>query len=114
MDREKQLAELLKVLKDSRAVTYEPNAYPIELCRHGQKEEFYVSERDGHLTIDYGVFAKDLYDAGYRKQSEVIDELVKMLLDAFPEANRDNHCPAIYYDDYRDIIEESAERMKGE
>lgn len=70
MDREKQIAGLLKVLKDSRAVTYEPNAYPIELCRHGQKEMFYVSERDGHLTIDYGVFAKDLYDAGYRKQTE--------------------------------------------
>ena len=71
MDREKQIAGLLKVLKDSRAVTYEPNAYPIELCRHGQKK-FYVSERDGHLTIDYGVFAKDLYDAGYRKKTEWI------------------------------------------
>ena len=47
-------------------------------------------------------------------KSEVIDEFVKRLLDAFPEANRDNHCPAIYYNDYRDIIEELAEKMKGE
>jgi len=57
--------------------------------------------------------AESLYNAGYRKQSEVIDEFVKRLLDAFPEANRDNRCPAIYYDDYRYIIEELAEEMKG-
>lgn len=57
--------------------------------------------------------AERLYNAGYRKQSEVIDEFVKQLLDAFPEANRDARCPAIYYDDYRYIIEELAEKMKG-
>lgn len=57
--------------------------------------------------------ASVLYDAGYRKQSEVIDEFAKRLLDAFPESNRDNRCPAIYYDDYRYIIEELAEEMKG-
>lgn len=57
--------------------------------------------------------AEKFYNAGYRKYSEVIDEFVKRLLDAFPESNRDNHCPAIYYDDYRYIIEEIAEKMKG-
>lgn len=57
--------------------------------------------------------AIELAEKGYRKQSEVIDEFVKRLLNAFPEANRDNHCPAIYYDDYRYIIEELAEKMKG-
>lgn len=59
------------------------------------------------------VKAEALYNEGYRKQSEVIDEFVKRLLDAFPEANRDNRCPAIYFDDYRYIIEELAEEMKG-
>ena len=51
---------------------------------------------------------------GYRKQSEVIDEFVKRLLDAFPEPHRGgNLCPAIYYDDYREIIEECGAKMKG-
>ena len=63
----------------------------------------------GHRDI-----AERLYNAGYRKQSEVIDEFVKRLLDAFPEPHRGgNLCPAIYYDDYRYIIEELAEEMKG-
>ena len=57
--------------------------------------------------------AENIYNAGYRKQSEVIDEFAKRLLDAFPEGNRDARCPAIYYDDYRYIIEELAEEMKG-
>lgn len=57
--------------------------------------------------------ATSLYNADYRKQSEVIDEFAKRLLDAFPECNRDARCPAIYYDDYRYIIEELAEEMKG-
>lgn len=46
-------------------------------------------------------------------KSEAIDDFVKRLLDAFPECNRDNRCPAIYYDDYREIIEQLAEKMKG-
>ena len=58
--------------------------------------------------------ARTLYNAGYRKQSEVIDDFVKRLLDAFPEPHRGgNLCPAIYYDDYSYIIEELAEKMKG-
>ena len=45
---------------------------------------------------------------------KVIDEFVKRLLDAFPEPHRGgNLCPAIYYDDYREIIEECGARMKG-
>ena len=57
--------------------------------------------------------AEHIYNAGYRKQSDVIDEFVKRLLDAFPECNRDARCPSLYYDDYRYIIEELAEEMKG-
>ena len=68
---------------------------------------------DTQFKEDCRSIARDLYNAGYRKQSEVIDEFVKRLLDAFPENNRGNRCPAIYYDDYRYIIEELAEKMKG-
>ena len=68
-------------------------------------------------TMSQGVskfYARHLYEKGYRKQSEVIDDFVKRLLDAFPEPHRGgNLCPAIYYDDYRYIIEELAEEMKG-
>ncbi len=70
MSREKQIEEILKVLKGSQAVTYEPNAYPIELFSNGQKAKFYVSDQDGRLTIDFSVFANDLYNADFRKQSE--------------------------------------------
>ena len=59
-------------------------------------------------------YAERFYNAGYRKQSDVIDDFVKRLLDAFPEPHRGgNLCPAIYYDDYRYIIEEMAEKIKG-
>ena len=59
------------------------------------------------------VMAESLYNAGYRKQSEVIDEFVKRLIDAFPEANPNHRSPCLYYDEYRYIIEELAEEMKG-
>lgn len=64
-----QIKEIGNILQNSRAVTYEPNAYPIELYYERQKEKFYISDHDGHLTIDYGIFAKTLYEQGYRKQS---------------------------------------------
>ena len=47
-----------------------------------------------------------------KAKREVIDDFAKRLLDAFPESNRFARCPAIYYDDYREIIEEIAEKMK--
>lgn len=66
-----------------------------------------------HEECLYYEIACAVYNADYRRQSEVIDDFVKRLLDAFPEANRDACCPAIYYDDYRYIIEEMAEQVKG-
>lgn len=89
MSKEKQIEEMAKIL-----------------CKGGCEKCLKA------LCADY-YKAEDLYNAGYRKQSEVIDEFVKRLLDAFPEGNRDARCPAIYYDDYRYIIEEMAEKMKG-
>lgn len=35
-----------------------------------------------------------------------IKEFAKRLKDAFPEGNRDCKCPAIYFEDYCDIIDE--------
>lgn len=70
-----------------------------------------INVKKGYISMRG--LAEALYNAGYRKQSEVIDDFVKRLLDAFPEGNRDAKCPAIYYDDYAYIIEELAEEMKG-
>ena len=47
-------------------------------------------------------------------KQEVVDEFVKILLDAFPEGNRDAKCPAIYYEDFEEIVEAAAEKMKGD
>lgn len=72
-------------------------------------------ETTGYKMLpDYFIVSRYLNEAGYRKQSDVIDDFVRRLLDAFPEPHRGgNLCPAIYYDDYRYIIEELAEEMKG-
>lgn len=58
---------MAEVMKKSNAVTYEPNAYQVDLYCKTLKEKFYVSEQDGHLTIDYRTFAEAFYNAGYRK-----------------------------------------------
>lgn len=47
-------------------------------------------------------------------RSDAIKEFAERLKNAFPEANRDNKCPAIYWDDYCYIIDECAEEMVGE
>ena len=75
MSRDKQIEEMWKVMQKSNAVTYEPNAHRVDLYAKGQKEKFYVSEQDGHLTIDYGILAKALYDADYRKTSDIAREI---------------------------------------
>lgn len=64
-------------------------------------------------TIRRSIMALPTADVAPR--AEVIDEFVKRLLDAFPEPHRGgNLCPAIYYDDYREIIEGLALDMKDE
>ena len=84
-----------------------------EMAKDLQKSEhWYFDEKSVDFELDHRKTAENLYNAGYRKQSEVIDDFVKRLLDAFPEANRDNRCPSIYFDDYVYIIEELAEEMK--
>lgn len=81
-------------------------------CRQYEKRCAGVGECD-YKCLHYQR-CEALYDVGYSKKSEVIDEFVQRLLDAFPEGNRDARCPAIYYDDYKYIIEELAEKMKGD
>lgn len=56
------------------------------------------------------LWCKAAEDAHIAK-SEAIKEFAERLKDAFPEGNRDAKCPAIYYDDYCDIIDELVEEM---
>ena len=97
MSKEKQIEEMAWDLCD---IPMHPSVHSCKEC--GGK----------HCHAQY--YAERAYNAGYRKQSEVIDDFVKRLFDAFPECNRDNRCPAIYYDDYREIIEEVATKMKDD
>ena len=84
------------------------------MCGNGMKDgNCATDDSPCYLECVYGTCAERLYNAGYRKQSEVIDDFAKALLDAFPEGNRDARCPAIYYDDYMEIVEEAATKMKG-
>ena len=71
--KEQQTKEMTKILLDSKtAISYESNAYPIDIyySKTTAREKFYVSDNDGHLTIDYGVFANNLFDAGFRRSLE--------------------------------------------
>ena len=97
MSKEKQIEEMAWDLCD---IPKHPSIKSCEQCGNKHCHAMYYAER--------------AYNAGYRKQSEVIDEFVKRLLDAFPEPHRGgNLCPALYYDDYREIIEECGAKMKG-
>ncbi len=67
-----QVKELTDILKKSNAVSYEPNARPVDLyLKTSTREKFYVSDNDGHLTIDYNQLAKDVYEAGWRKKEDI-------------------------------------------
>ena len=46
-----------------------------------------------------------------KELQELIKNFPKILKEAFPESNRDNISPAIYYDDYCEIIDEIAEEL---
>jgi hypothetical protein len=62
-----QLLELTNILLKSKAVSYEPNARPL-LCNTSAIEKYYVSDNDGHLTINYNQLAQDVFAANFRKQ----------------------------------------------
>ena len=115
IEEKKQIEEMKTVLNN-----YFDNT-PMELSfKHKNGDTDIITDEKALGVLDaitrqalIPVFCEVLHNEGYRKQSEIIDEFAKRLLDAFPEGNRDAHCPAIYYDDYRYIIEEFAEKMKG-
>ena len=44
-------------------------------------------------------------------KSEAVREFAERLKEAFPQTDRNNICPALYYDDYCYIIDELAEEM---
>lgn len=47
-------------------------------------------------------------------KEEAIDAMKQRLLDAFPESNRDNMCPAIYWEDFVELVESVAEELKDD
>lgn len=71
--------EMIKVLKNSNAISYEPNAYRIDVQLNDKREKFYVSDNDGRLTIDYALLAKAVFAAGYCKASDIANEFFEAL-----------------------------------
>lgn len=69
-----QIEEMKNILLNSKAVTFEPNARKLYSQYHS--DAFYVSNNDGHLTIDYFKFAEALYDAGWCKVEQDYAELL--------------------------------------
>lgn len=63
-----EIEEMKNILLNSGAVTFEENVQ--KLYRQFHKDEFYVSNKDGHLTIDYSKFATALYNKNYRQIPE--------------------------------------------
>lgn len=45
---------------------------------------------------------------------EAIEEFAERLKESYPQGDRNNKCPALYYDDYCYIIDELLEEMVGE
>lgn len=39
-------------------------------------------------------------------EKRLIERIAERLKDAYPQADRNNLCPAIYYDDFADIVDE--------
>ena len=73
-----------------------------------------VYEYNGEIT-EYCVQSPcSNYKTAEQIKAEAIKEFAQRLKNAFPEANRDNKCPAIYIDDYCYIIDECAEEMVGD
>ncbi len=66
--------KLIELLQKSDALSYEPNAYPVDLYAHQQKVKWYVSENDGHLTIDYGKLADDILNSKLFSNFETLAE----------------------------------------
>lgn len=84
-DKEKQIEEMARVICDGCAV-----------CNHVMCHEWYT--------------AKKVYDAGYRKQNDVIDELVMELKDFLDDTYSTGEDVLI---EIHDIIDHIAQKMKG-
>lgn len=111
MDEKKQVEELIKILMKSNAISYEPNARPVDLyLKTSAKEKFYVSDNDGHLTIDYSILAKDVYKAGYYRASDIFEELDKEITLAIESNYKVIH---EYTDRYERMSEELLDRVRG-
>ncbi len=106
----KQIKELINILKKSKAVSYEPNARQVEIQLGTPREKFYVSDNDGHLTIDYSILAKDVHEAGYCRASDIFEELDKEITLAIESNYKVIH---EYTDRYDRMSEELLNRVRG-
>lgn len=84
-DKEKQIEEMARVICDGCTV-----------CNHVMCIEWYVAQK--------------IYNAGYRKQSDVIDELVMELKDFLDDTYSTGEDVLI---EIHDVIDHIAQKMKG-
>lgn len=71
-----------------------------------QKAEIERLEKENNQFADIGKMYSEI-------KSEAIKEFAERLKKAFPQSDRNNKCPSLYFDDYIEIIEQLAEEMKG-
>jgi hypothetical protein len=111
VEAQNRIDEMVKVLLKADALLYEPNVYPLEyFTGNRSKEKFFVSEREGHLTIDYSILAKALLAEGYCKASELFTDIYKLL-----RCNKAIHCgQKFYYERLEDDIMELEKKYESE
>lgn len=51
--------------------------------------------------------------AEMQNENMLIDRFAKRLKESYPQADRNNPCPAIYYDDFCNIVDEIAAEMNS-
>lgn len=85
-------------------------ANAVELIKHYWIENNRLMERNNELATK----GEKVVIAYKHAKEETIDAMKQKLLDAFPESNRDNICPAIYWEDFVELVESVAEELKNE
>ena len=95
-----QIEEMKNILLNSKAVTFEENVQ--QLHNQFPKDKFWVSSIDGHLTINYQIFAEALYSAWYRKVDENAVVLTREEYEKYQNLKRDVEYSFEYNQGYTD------------
>ena len=102
MTKEKQIEEMAECLID---IQRDFNEYCAKPCRE--------CELAGIVNCENHYKAEALYNAGYRKQSEVIDEFTELLKKEMNNLSRmEYHCDP-YFLVSKDFVDRIAAKMKG-